>query len=265
MEPALQEWLRLSQGPLFRMALALMLLGLLRNALLALSDAVAAYALESDRSAFWRKLRARTLWHIVPPLVLMRYAPAAVGPPRALGLPYLFVLSFLSLVFRAGMVLVPSFMAAHVYLWERGFGVGWPTLPGAVADVGAIVTMAAGVALLLGRLYSPFLRRVESAWSFLRPLALLVPMCTGVLAMHPQSSPLDYYVVMLLHTLSAALAFILVPFAGLLSDMRAPVGRVVPELAWRPPPPAPFQPAAPSPAAGERPLPAAAARKAVVA
>lgn len=229
MDPALQEWLRLSQGPLFRMALALMLLGLLRNALLALSDAFGAYTVEPDRAVYWKKFRARLLWHVFPPLVLMRHRPA--GDP--IGLPYLFVLSSISLLFRLGIVLVPAFMAAHVYLWERGLGVGWPTLPGAVADAGALLTMAAGMALLLGRLYSPFLRRVESAWSFVRPLALLAPMFTGILAMHPQWSPADYYVVMLFHTLSAALAFILVPFAGLLSDMRAPIARVLPELAWR--------------------------------
>lgn len=230
MDPALQDWLHLSQGSLFRLALALMVLGLLRNALLALSDAVGAFAVEPDPSTFWRKLRARMLWHVFPPLVLMRYPP----PGERIGLPYLFVLSSLSLIFRTGIVLVPSFMAAHVYLWERGLGVAWPTLPASIADLGAILTMTAGIALLLGRLYSPFLRRVESAWSFVRPLALLAPMFTGVLAMHPQASPMDYYVVMLTHTLSAALAFILVPFAGLLSDMHAPVARVIPELAWLP-------------------------------
>lgn len=230
MDPALHEWLRLSQGPLFRMALALMLLGLIRNALLALSDAFGAYTVEPDHARFWRKLRARVLWHVFPPLVLLRYPPAG----GRVGLPYLFVLSAISLLFRIGIVLVPAFMAAHVYLWERGLGMAWPTLPARVADAGALLTMTAGVVLLLGRLYSPFLRRVESAWSFVRPVALLAPMFTGVLAMHPQWSPVDYYVVMLFHTLSAALAFILVPFAGLLSDMRAPIARVLPELAWRP-------------------------------
>jgi hypothetical protein len=229
MDPALHEWLRLSQGPLFRMALALMLLGLLRNALLALSDALGAYTVEPDRAVFWKKFRARVLWRIFPPLVLLRYPPAG----GRVGLPYLFVLSSISLLFRIGIVLVPAFMAAHVYLWERGLGIGWPTLPAAVADAGALLTIAAGVALLLGRLYSPFLRRVESAWSFVRPLALLAPMVTGIMAMHPQWNPVDYYVVMLAHTLTAALAFILVPFAGLLSDMRAPLARVLPELAWR--------------------------------
>lgn len=234
MDPALQAWIRLAQGPIFRLALALMLLGLLRNAMLAASDAVGAYVVESDRARFWSKVRVRVLWLVFPPAVLLWNSPQG----RRMSIAYEFCVSVVSLVFRAGIVLVPAFMAAHVYLWERGFGVGWPTLPSRIADIGAVVTLIAGVVVLLGKIYSPFQRSVEPAWAFLRPLVLLAPLLSGVLAMHPTWSPADYYVVILIHMLSAAVAFVMIPFAGLLSDMRVPVDRVLPEMAWQDEPPA---------------------------
>jgi len=206
-----------------------MLLGLLRNAMLAASDTVGAYLVETDRARFWRKVRTRLVWLVFPPAVLLRNS----AHMRRISLGYEICLSVVSLIFRVGIVIVPAFMAAHVYLWERGFGIGWPTLPSHIADVGAVITVIAGLTVFLGKLYSPFQRSIEPAWAFLRPLVLLAPLLSGVLAMHPTWSPADYYVVMLLHMLSAALAFVMIPFAALLSDISVSIVRVLPEMAWQ--------------------------------
>lgn len=230
----------LAQGPLFRFAFALLALGLLRVAVLGLSDVVGAYLTLPDRREFWRKLRQRVLWFVFPSLVL-REAGLGGGP----GLfAYHVALSCTSLIFRLGVLLVPAFMAAHVRLWERGLGLSWPALPGTLADVLAVITIVAGFVLFLGRIYSPVLRSIESPWSFLRPLALLVPFLTGFLAMHPAWCPLDYSVVLLLHIVSAALVFVLIPFTRLLSSLSVPLTRVVPAAAWRNPQPAEIIPAA---------------------
>ena len=73
----------------------------------------------------------------------------------------------------------------------------------------AIVTIVGGFALLLGRIYSPLLRRMEPAWTFVKPLILIIPFLTGFLSMRPAWSPIDYHVVMLLHVLSASLVFVM--------------------------------------------------------
>jgi hypothetical protein len=221
--------LNLAEGPVFRCTFALLVLGLLRKAVLAASDTAAAYVTISDRSEFRRKFRQRVLWLAFPSLVLR---DAGLGGRPAL-FAYHCALSFVSLIFRLGAVLVPAFMVAHVSLWERGLGISWPALPARLADVLAVVTIVAGLILFLGRIYSPIVRRIESPWSFLRPLALVLPFLTGFLAMHPTWSPLDYNVVLLIHILSACLVFALIPFTRLFSGLQAPLTRVIPQAEWR--------------------------------
>lgn len=233
------------QGPVFRFAIALMLLGIVRAAFLTASDAVGAYLVSPDAAAFKRKLRLHVLWALFPSLVMRELRP---NENQRMFL-YHMCLCCLSLIMRLGAVLLPVFMLAHVYLWKRGLGLGyWPALPGVVADTLAIITMVAAFALFLGRLYSPLLRKLEPTWSFFKPLILLVPFLTGYLAMHPLASPLDYHVVRLLHVASACVVFVMIPFGRMLSCMHTPLAQIAPEAAWSPPP------QATAPAAGHRPL-----------
>jgi hypothetical protein len=218
--------LQLAEGPVFRLAFALLVLGAMRAALLAGSDAVAAYFATPERAAFWRKLRMRVLWQVFPTLVKRERYTGQAGL-----FAYHMALCVASLVFRLGLVLVPTFMVAHVYLWERGLGVGWPALPANIADAGAVITIIAGFVLFMGRLYSPLLRFYEPAWTFLKPLILIVPFVTGYLAMHPSTCPVDYAVVRLVHVLSASLVFVMIPFARMLTCVHTPLTRVVPEAA----------------------------------
>jgi nitrate reductase gamma subunit len=224
--------LQLAEGPLFRCAFALLVLGLLRLALLSVSDAIGGYLTARDAGEFWRKAGQRGLALVSPALVLGR---ARLGISRAL-FAYHIGLNVASLVFRLGVLLVPTFMVAHVYLWERGLGISWPALPGRVADVLAGITIAAGVLAFLGRIYSPLMRRTEPVWTFFKPLILLAPFITGFLAMHPTWSPIDYHVMRFLHIVSACVVFILVPFTRLLAYLHTPLTQILPEAAWSPAP-----------------------------
>ena len=215
-----------AEGPLFRLAFAVMVLELLRRALLGIYDLTAAYYSASDTTAVRRKLGLRITWFLAPTLILRRVHPH-IG-----SLSYLACLCALSLAFRIFAILVPAFMVAHVYLWERGFGLTWSTLPGRIADVLTLITIAIGLTLFLGRLYSPLLRRLEPAWTFFKPLILTVPFLSGVIAMHPTWSPFDYHLVLLIHVLSANLVFVLFPFTRMLHCMHTPLTQVMPEAAW---------------------------------
>ncbi len=251
--------LRLAEGPLFRAAFALLVLGLLRAAILAGSDIVAARLTISDRRLFRQKLGMRLLWFVFPTLVRRRERYA--DHPVLFG--YHLALCCASLVFRAGVILVPTFMAAHVYLWERGLGVGWPTLPGTFANGLAAVTIIAGTMLFLGRFYSPMLRHYEPAWSFFKPLILLAPLLTGFLAMHPTWSPVSYGVVRLVHVLCACVVFVMVPFARLLTCVHVRITDVVADAAWDAPA-GPLEPREPAEAAALAEEPAAAECETVV-
>ncbi|MBK9120244.1 MAG: hypothetical protein IPM18_11675 [Phycisphaerales bacterium] len=232
MDPTIEIALWVGQGPLFRFAIALALFGLARALLLRLSDAVGAWVSMPDRSEFRRRLRLRWVWWLAPTTILAR----AGHLPTVASRSYHALLMLVGIVFRVTAVLVPVFMVAHVTLWERGLGLAWPTLPVRLADRLSIVVLVSGFVLFLGRLYSPVLRGIESPWSFLNPLLVLIPFGTGVLARHPAWCPVDYYVMMVLHTYSAAFILALLPFIRPLATVHTPLVRVVPDVAWQPEP-----------------------------
>lgn len=217
-----------AQGPVFRAAFALMIFGALRALMLGASDAAAAYVSLPQRAEFWRLMRQRLLWFLFPSVVLRQTGRGGSFPMFL----YHLGLCCCSLVLRLGVIIVPAFMAAHVYLWERNLGVHWPVLPGQLADTLAVITIVAGFVLFLGRLYSPQLRKMEPKWSFFKPLILILPFLTGFLAMHPQWSPLDWHFVMLLHVLSACIVFVMLPFGRMLTCIHTRLTDAVPEAAW---------------------------------
>ena len=230
--------LRIAEGPVFRFALGLAILVLARNALLSLIDVAAAYYAERDHAAVRHKLALRLIWLAFPTLIFHR-AGTMRTPSQFL---YHFCFSCVSLVFRLCAILVPIFMVAHVHLWERTLGFSWPAFPGALADTLSYVTILTGFLLFLGRVYSRPLRLLEPAYAFFKPLLMLLPFVTGVLAMHPKWCPLDYHVVMLLHVLSACLVIAILPFARLFS-LHVRLSQVLPEAAWNPEEAAAPQPA----------------------
>ncbi len=221
--------LDIARGPLFRFAFTLMVLGMVRIVALGCSDMVGAYVTAADRSRFWHKVRLRILWLTFPSLVLHRLRPQCRGGMLA----YHVSLCFTSMLFRLVAILLPAFLVAHVYLWKRGIGLTWPVLSGHAADTLAWIVIGLGVALFFGRLFSPALREIDPPWSFLKPLILIVPFITGVLAMHPTWSSVDYHVMLLLHTLSGIVVLVLVPFSRLLTCMHRPLVWVMPEAAWQ--------------------------------
>jgi hypothetical protein len=227
MNPTILSLLDWAQGPLFRATLAILVLGTLRHWILSLSDTAAAYIALRGSPEFWRKLRQRGAWHLTPTLILKQ-----VYPVSRLRFVYHAMLCLLSLILRLGVIIIPTFMVAHVYLWERGLHVSWPALPGAVTDIGAVITILAGFILFFGRLYSPLLRQIEPPWTFVKPLILIAPFLTGYLVMHPQLSPLSWHFVMLVHVVSACLVFVMVPFGGLLTCMHRPLTDIMPQAAW---------------------------------
>ena len=228
---SLQLMLDVVDGPLFRFAFWIMLLAGIRALLLAVSDALGAYLTVPDRREFWRKIRLRLLWFTLPSVVLRRNGMLESQSMHRFHTG----LFATSLIFRMTVLILPAFMIEHVYLWEQVLGFRWGTLSATVADTLAIIAIVAGLVLFLGRLYSPILRKIEAPWSFLKPLILVIPLASGMLAMHPEWSPVDYYVLRLIHGLSAALVFLLIGFGRMLTSMHTPLTQVVPEAEWMTP------------------------------
>jgi nitrate reductase gamma subunit len=210
--------IELCRGPLFRFALALALLGLLRLALLSAWELRRALRRAGDRRL--------TLWPLVGRTL------ASLSPLRYLAGNRAFYTAA-SVLLHAGVLLVPAFYAGHVWLWRRGLGVGWPALPATLADGLVVMTLAAAALLLAGRAWSPTSRAVSRLQDWLLPVGIALASATGYLLAHPAANPLDLRLVTLVHVGSGDLLLALTPFTKLAHCALLPLSRLVNELAWR--------------------------------
>lgn len=117
-------WLEIATGPLFAAAFLVMVLGLARHVLLQLCLVVTKAS--TLRRVRWRRAVTDSLGWIVPVRHLV---------------PGTLILSLTSILFHAGVILVPIFLADHVALWEAFLGVGLPSIGRGLADVLTLVTI----------------------------------------------------------------------------------------------------------------------------
>jgi nitrate reductase gamma subunit len=210
--------LEFARGPLFAACFLLMLLGLSRLVFLRVYEYRRAWKRAGrDRFPFSRALRDMGKW-LVPVRHIYRASPMTG------------VLSFL---FHIGLLLVPVLLAEHVLLWRRGLGLGWVTLPRALADVLTILTIATGLGLLAFRTFQSAARFMSQASDYALLVFLLIPFVSGFLASHPAWSPFSYQATMLVHALSGDLVLGMMPFTKLSHFVLFPFERVSAEVYWR--------------------------------
>ncbi len=218
MNETVEAMLEFARGPLFRFTFAVMVFGLARLVGLTIYGAIRTYALAGDKRLLWPIIRQRTLWTLFP--------FSRLGRTRG-------VYSIISVVFHAGLIIVPIFLFAHIHLWERGLGIRWAALPPRVADVLTVVTVVAALALFAGRVGSPLSRTLSRAQDYAWPWLLMAPFVSGFLASHPTWCPVDYPVMLLIHVLSAELVFVLTPFSKIAHCVLIPFSQLVSDLGWR--------------------------------
>ena len=218
MNETMGSWLEFARGPLFRVTLALMVLGLVRLVGLTIYGAVRTYVLAGDKRMLWPIIRQRTLWVLFP--------FSRLGRTRA-------VYSIISIVFHIALIIAPVFLFGHIHLWERGLGLSWPALPPLAADVLTVVVILTAAALFVGRVSSPLSRTLSRAGDYAWPLFLIVPFASGFFASHPAWCPVSYQVMMLIHVLSAEAVFVLIPFSKIAHCVLVPFSQLVSDLGWR--------------------------------
>lgn len=212
----MEQWLEWARGPAFRFAFVLMALGLLRHIVMTVAGIIMAILRAGDKTIPYWGVFITTLKWLVP-----------VGK---LGNRLLY--SVTSVAFHVGLILTPVFLLSHVELWKRGLGIYWPPLPHLAADALTLVTVAAAVGLLVGRLGNRDSRRISRPQDIVLPVAIAVPFVTGFLAMHPAWNPIGYNTTMFVHVMSANLIFILIPFTKLGHMVILPATQLVSEVAW---------------------------------
>ncbi len=207
-----------ARGPFFRFSFAIMALGLLRVIVLDLLGAYDAYRKAGEKDLPWGLIISRSLQWFIPINRVFKYRP---------------IFSSISILFHVGLLLVPVFLFAHVHLWKQAIGFGWFTLSKEWADWLTILTIASGIALFIGRVFtrsSSFLSRFQD---YLWPLLLLVPFISGYVCANLTISPKLYQLLMLTHVLSAELIFILMPFTKIAHCVLMPLSQFVSNLAWK--------------------------------
>jgi nitrate reductase gamma subunit len=217
---SMDQWLAFAQGPFFRFTFAVMVLGLLRNVILTVWSMFRAHRLTQHKRLSWLTGARETVDWLVP--------------VRHLRQRWFYSVS--SIVFHVGGIVTPVFLFGHISLLNAAVGLSWPALPEYLADTFTLVTLAALVILLLGRLGGPASRPLSRSQDYLIPVLLGVPFLSGFLASNPQFNPFPYNPTLLVHTLSAGVCFFVVPFTKLTHMALQPLARLCTQLAWRFPP-----------------------------
>jgi nitrate reductase gamma subunit len=213
--------LQFAEGPIFRLALAIMLLGLVRHLLvlfIGMGHALykAAVPVPPFGVPFSKLLKITVKWMLPYSHLKNRMA-----------------YSIVSLIFHVGLLLVPLLLFAHIQLWQKGFGFGWPALPNIWADVMTVAVVVTAVTLFVMRVAdrdSRFLSRPQDYWLL---WLLALPFISGFLAAHPGMNPLSYTAMRLLHILSGELVLILMPFTKIIHCVFYPMVHFASNYAWR--------------------------------
>ena len=208
------ELIDFGRGPLFRFAILVALLGLARYASLSVI-------------ALWRTHRRTGRGRLRMGTVLARTL-RGLNPLRHLGGSRWFtVLS--SLLFHAGVILVPVLFLGHLRLWERPLGPGLSklALPAGLADGLTVATLLGAAGLLFARLGSALLRRTSRVQDWLLPLAIAVEFASGYLLAHPTSNPFALQPVVLLHVWLGDALLLATPFTKIVHCAMLPFSHFV--------------------------------------
>jgi nitrate reductase gamma subunit len=210
------RWIELASGPLFRLSLAVLVLGLAYRFGVAIVQIVAAWRRAGDRKLPGSAVAAATIGWLFP--------------KRLLKARPLYSLSSFS--FHLGILLVPLFLVGHVALLRGWLPGGWPTLPPLAADILTGVSVVALGALVFGRLSTQTSRSLSKTHDVLILVVLLLLMLSGFLASHPAFSPFGARGMLLLHMLMGNLALILTPTTKIAHCVLYPLTQLIFELGW---------------------------------
>lgn len=212
----MDAWITFARGPLFRIALAVCLLGLAYRIGVAIFAIVQAWRHAGDRR--------------IPTSAVVRATATWILPTRlARSRP---VYSVASILFHAGILLVPLFFLGHVALWQASLPIPWPTLQPLAADILSLAAAAALLGLLIARLWptrGPALTMPQDI-AILAVLFFLT--LSGFLAAHPGLSPIGGRGMTLTHILLGDLALVLTPTTKIAHCILFPLTQLTGEVGW---------------------------------
>lgn len=192
------ELLVLARGPLFDVAVAVFVIGVVIRLFEVLSLGRATQYSEARGTEFGPGMKA-----IATKMLPDREKMA--GSPVVMVAGYLFHIGF----FLCLLLFVP-----HIELIASTTGIRWPGLPTATVDAASVVTMLALVVLFVNRRTNKLLRFLSTTEDYFLLVVCLLVMLSGYVAFHRIVNP--YPLALSLHILSAELLLVVFPFTKLM-------------------------------------------------
>jgi nitrate reductase gamma subunit len=117
-------------------------------------------------------------------------------------------------IFHIGMFITFFFFAPHILFFKDLIGISWPSLPTAVVDAFAVISIIALLAVLINRLTNKVMRYLTNFEDLLVWFLTLAPLVTGYIAFHRIgfSGPS----LLAIHLLSVEVLLIVFPFTKLM-------------------------------------------------
>jgi nitrate reductase gamma subunit len=201
------EFLELTRGPLFDIAVTIFFVGVVLRLLEVVMLGRKEDLSEARGNAFTSGM-GTVARRFVPDREKLRVAP---------------VVTIFGYVFHIGFFICLLFFIPHIELVHSTLGFSWPGLPNAVVDAVAVITMLAMLGLFINRVSSKLLRFLSTFEDYLLLLVVFLTLLTGYLAYHRFVEP--YPLALGLHLLSVELMLVIFPFTKLMHTFTVFLGR----------------------------------------
>jgi nitrate reductase gamma subunit len=208
----------LARGPIFRICLAICLLGLAYHLAATVQLVVSARRRAAVRDWSLVDIAGRTAAWLAPWRIVARRP----------------VYGTASLAFHAAVLIVPLFYAGHVGLIGTWWPAWWPTLGLAAADILTWLGIA-GLSVLLGaRLLIARSRDLTRLTDVAVLAVLATALLSGYWSAHPAATPaIPPRAMVLVHMLLGNLVLVLLPFSKMVHVVLYPFSRLLSEIGWR--------------------------------
>jgi nitrate reductase gamma subunit len=216
----MEDWLDFARGPVFRFAIMIMILGIVRHLVVTALSVRTIMARAGDKSLPWKSIRTATWGWLFPIKHLAENR----------------VFTIASITFHAGVVLAPLFLMSHVLLIDKAIGITWPTLPNLLADILTVLAFLGMTVVFVVRVGTGEGRALSRVSDYSILIVTALPFLSGFLVMHPGLNPFPFQATMLVHVLSGSLVLGILPFTKLIHVVILPATQLVSEAGWHFPP-----------------------------
>jgi nitrate reductase gamma subunit len=212
----MEAWIEFARGPLFRISVAVLVLGSAYRLVTTVVRTARAYRRAADRRLPWRDVAAATVRWLVP-IETLRHRPW---------------IGVASLLLHLGVVVTPLFLAGHAVLLF-GPATQWPTLPPRLADVLTIAGIVGALGLIGMRLATRAGRALTRTGHVLTLGVLATVLVAGFVASHPGMTAVPARAALLVHILAGDLVLVMVPTTRIVHCLLAPFMRLTFAIGWQ--------------------------------